>query len=81
MVSRRYLPASRGVIQSMMVEQRGAERPQHYGDLVRLVQTLQRLEVPEPGQQASRDALLTKLTAVAPSTMRGGRHRGSWSQA
>jgi len=53
------------------------ERPQDYGDLVRLMRTLQTLEVREPGQQAIRDGLLTKLSTVPSLTLPGG-HQAGW---
>ena len=74
-VTQPYPWAGNGVVQHVR-EPRGAERPQDYGDLVRLVSTLQALEVREPGQQAIRDALLTKLTAAS----MGGQQGGGWSQ-
>jgi hypothetical protein len=80
LASRHYLFATDDVVQDVMVEHVGAERPQDYRDLVRLMQTLQALEVREPGQQAIRDALLTKLTTVAPNTVQGGRQSGWWPQ-
>jgi hypothetical protein len=53
------------------------ERPQDYGDLLCLVQMLQALDVQEPGQQAIRVRLLTKLSTVVPRTLLGG-HQVEW---
>lgn len=57
-----------------MFEQVGAESPQDYGDLVRLMSTIQSLEAREPVRQAIRDQLLAKLTVVVqdPTAIRGG---------
>lgn len=56
------------------------ESPQDASDLLRLVSTLQALEVQEPGQQAIRDCLLAKLATVPPSMIRAGRQGGWWTQ-
>ena len=57
-----------------MFEQVGPENPQDYGDLVRLVATIQALDAREPERQAIREQLLAKLDVVLqdPSTIRGG---------
>jgi hypothetical protein len=67
--------------QNILMDQARRERPQDYGDLVRLVSTLRALEVGEPGRQAVRDQLLAKLTRVAqdPSAIRGGHQAGGWA--
>ncbi len=59
----------------MTVEQAGPERPQDYGDLVRLLATVRALEVREPARQGYHEQLLVKLTRAAeePGMIRGGR--------
>jgi hypothetical protein len=57
-----------------MGEPVGAERPQDYGDLTRLLAKVQALAVHEPERQAYRDQVVARLTRVArsPWLIRGG---------
>jgi hypothetical protein len=53
------------------VAQGEAERPQDYRDLVRLVNTLQALEVRGPAHEMIRTSLLAKLTRAAQDPLTG----------
>ena len=68
-----------------MFEQVGAESPQDFGDLVRLVTTIQALDAREPERQAIRDQILAKLNVVVqdPSVIRGGwvGRSGRWPES
>jgi hypothetical protein len=62
------------VLLKVRAEPVGAERPQDDGDLLRLVATVQGLDVREPLGRSWREPLLAKLTRVVqdPSAIRGG---------
>ena len=57
-----------------MVNATGTERPQDYGDLLRLLATVQALDVREPVRQEYREQVLLKLTDAVrePRAIRGG---------